>query len=132
VVDAGGFPAFDPPWAMKLYALVGANSSAMRSGLEWANATVRGGAFTEGLKIFEEQLVPLIESERLMDWIVPVYMDYARALARAGRFQDAHRRLRAARVFVPALSDEDRAVAVGTSLRPSTRLAPRTDPSGRC
>jgi hypothetical protein len=25
-----------------------------------------------------------------------------------------------------------RAVAVGTSLRPSTRLAPRTDPSGRC
>lgn len=110
VVDAGGFPAFDPPWAMKLYALVGANSSAMRSGLEWANATIRGGAVTEGLKIFEEQLVPLIESERLMEWIVPVYIDYARALARAGRFQDAHRRLRAAGVFVPALPDEDKAL----------------------
>lgn len=110
VVDTGGFPAFDPPWAMKLYSLVGANSSAMRSGLEWANATIRAGSLTEGLKIFEEQLVPLIESERLMEWIVPVYFDYARALARAGRFQDAHRRLRAARVFVPALSDEDRAL----------------------
>ncbi|MFT3764781.1 MAG: hypothetical protein QM820_04585 [Minicystis sp.] len=109
-VDVGSHPAFDPPWAMKLYALVGANSSAMRSGLEWANATVKGGAITEGLKIFEEQLVPLIESEHLMEWIVPVYFDYARALARAGRFRDAHARMRAAQVFVPALSEQDRAL----------------------
>jgi len=108
--DSGVYPGFDPPWAMKLYALVGANSSAMRSGLEWANAIIRTGGITEGLSIFENQLVPLIESERLMGWIVPVYMDYARALARAGRFRDAHARLRAARVFVPALSDDDRAL----------------------
>jgi hypothetical protein len=86
LVENSQFPGFDPPWAMKLYAIVHADASAMRAGLEWANAIVRAGDISTGLKIFEEQLVPLVERERFMGWIVPVYVDYARALARGGRF----------------------------------------------
>jgi hypothetical protein len=36
------------------------------------------------------------------------------------------------RVGWDLVTARERVVAVGTSLRPSTRLAPRTDPSGRC
>lgn len=108
LVENGDFPGFDPPWAMKLYALVHADSSAMRAGLEWANATIRAGDISAGLKIFEDQLVPLLERERFMGWLVPVYLDYARALTSGGRFEDALARLKAVEVFAPALAEGDR------------------------
>lgn len=108
MLDNNELPDFDLPWSMKLYIIVNANSSALRAGLEWANSMIRCGAISEGLKVFEEQLVPLLEKKRFMNWLIPVYVDYAKALTAGGRFRDALARLKSVEVFTSSLSGEER------------------------
>lgn len=106
-VDSGRFPGVDFSSAMKLYELLGSYSSAIKSGVEWANATRQAGNLEASLKLFEETIVPNVENNRMMESIVSVYMNYANALAEAGRFGEAQSRLDAAAVFVPGLPDSD-------------------------
>lgn len=106
--QVGSIPTFDFPYATKLYQLVGAENAALRAGLNWAYDFLRTGYITPALKLFEESLVPAVESGHFHEWIVAIYRDYAVALARAGRCQDAQRRLESIRKYYASLSPEDR------------------------
>jgi hypothetical protein len=107
-IESGGLSGLDSPWAMKLYTIVHALASALQAGLEWANSMIRYGDITTALSIFEDHVVPILEHERLMGWLVPVYVGYARALVAGGRLRDALARLDAIEVFAPSFSLEDR------------------------
>lgn len=110
VADLQGMSGLDAMWATKLYTLVGAFSSAMRAGVEAARnmrllGTVASAA--EAVRFCETALVPNLTKERMIQWIVPVCLEYAQALALVGRLRDARSQLRAIAMFVPSLPRAD-------------------------